>query len=205
VGADPAAARATLVLLHGRGQPAATMEDLAARLALPGVACVAPAAPGTSWYPGRFFEPRAANEPALSAAIGQVDAVLDDLLARGAPPERIVLGGFSQGACLAGEVLARRPRPLGALAVLCGGLIGAEHELAAPPPGSLAGLPALVTATEEDAWVPVPRVRETAARLEAAGARVDLRVFGPAPHAVHPEEVDALRALVDSLGEERAR
>jgi predicted esterase len=42
-------------------------------------------------------------------------------------------------------------------------------------------------------------VRDTAEVLRAAGAAVDLRVSPPAPHEVHPEEVDALRELVRAV------
>jgi predicted esterase len=200
----PEDAAATLVLLHGRGHDAATMRALAERLELPDVACVAPAAPGGSWYPDRFFAPRAANEPHLGAAVAAAHRALDDLEARGVAAERIILGGFSQGACVACDALAARPRPVGALAVLCGGLIGADgDEWPRPAPGSLAAVPVLLTGTEEDEWVPVDRVRATAAVLRAAGARVELRVYPPAPHEVHPEEVDALRALALSLAADR--
>src|SRR3712207_2141709 len=112
---DLAGADAVLVLCHGRGGGPDSMHALAAALDLPGIACVAPAAPGGSWYPKRFIEPRAANEPYLSAALATVDAALNEVLGAGVPAERVVLGGFSQGACLATDALARRPRPLGAL------------------------------------------------------------------------------------------
>ena len=191
-----ARAGAVLVLLHGRGHDPATMHELAARLHLADVVCVAPAAPGNSWYPGRFMQPRAANEPALSQALDVVAATLDDLTAAGVEPGRVVLGGFSQGACVACDALARRPRRVGALAVLCGALIGAEDELPRPAAGTLAGLPVLLTGTEEDDWVPVEHVRRAAQRLSAGGAAVDLRIHPPAEHRVHDEEVDALRELV---------
>ncbi len=201
----PERAAATLVLLHGRGHDPASMQALAGRLGLPDVACVAPGAPGGSWYPERFIEPRAANEPHLGAAHAAAHAALDALEARGIAPARIVLGGFSQGACLACDVLAARPRPVGALAVLCGGLIGADpEEWARPGSGALAGLPVLLTGTEDDAWVPVERVRATAEVLRAAGAEVDLRVSPPAPHEVHPEEVQALRELVRRVADDRS-
>jgi len=192
-----ARAAAVLVLLHGRGHEPASMHELAERLDLAGVACVAPAAPANSWYPGRFMQPRAVSEPALSHSLEVVAATLDDLTAAGVDPARIVLGGFSQGACVVCDALARRPRRLGALAVLCGGLIGADDaEVARPAAGTLAGLPVLLTGTEEDAWVPVERVRWTAQLLAAGGASIDLRIHPPAEHRVHDEEVDALRELV---------
>jgi phospholipase/carboxylesterase len=194
-----ARAPAVLVLLHGRGHEPSSMRALAARLELPDVGCVAPAAAGNSWYPGRFLQPRAANEPALSRALEHVASTLDELTAAGVDPARIVLGGFSQGACLVCDALARRPRQVGALAVLCGGLIGADDELARPSAGVLAGLPVLLTGTEEDDWVPVERVRRTAELLAAGGAAVDLRIHPPAEHRVHDEEVDALRELVRTV------
>ncbi len=196
----PEQAAATLVLLHGRGHDASTMHALADRLELPDVAVVAPAAPERSWYPDRFFAPRAANEPQLSAALDAAHRALDELEARGVAPERVVFGGFSQGACVACDALAARPRPLGGLAILCGGLIGADAaEWPHPAAGALDVLPVLLTGTEQDGWVPVERVRATAEVLRAAGAQVDLRVSPPAPHEVHPEEVDALRALVSAV------
>ena len=196
----PEHAAVTLVLLHGRGHDPASMRALADRLDLPDVACVAPAAPGGSWYPERFIEPRAANEPNLIAAHAAAHAALDDLEAREVPPARIVLGGFSQDACLACDVLAARPRPVGALAAIGGGLVGAgPEEWPRPGPGALAGLPVLLTGTEGDAWVPEERVLAAAGLLRAAGADVDLRVSPPAPHEVHREEVDALRALVRAV------
>ena len=173
------------------------MLELSERLELPGVACVAPAAPDGSWYPQRFFEPREVNEPELSSTLDMIEALLDDLAARGVPPERTLLGGFSQGACLAIEAVARRPRPLGAVAVICGGLFGFDaEELLRPAPGALAGLPVLLTGAEDDEWVPLVRVWLTADVLGAAGAEVDLLVSPPGEHGVRDEEVAALRGLV---------
>jgi predicted esterase len=185
-----------LVLLHGRGRDPSSMHALAAGLGVDGAEVVAPAAPGGAWYPERFTAPRRANEPALSRALEQVWAALDELEGRARPP-RIVLGGFSQGACLACEALARRPRRVAALAAICGGLIGADDdELARPAPGTLDGVPALLTAVREDGWVPVQRVARTAQLLAAAGAQVQRLTLGPAPHAVHDEEVQAVRGLI---------
>jgi predicted esterase len=203
---EPEEAVATLVLLHGRGHGPESMHALAERLDLADVACVAPAAPGGSWYPERFVAPRAVNQPHLRAALAGAHRTLDELQARGVPAARVVLGGFSQGACLACDALASRPRPLGGLAALCGGLIGAgAGELPRPAPGSLAGLPVLLTGTEQDEWVPVDRVRATAEILREAGAAVNLRISAPAPHEVHPEEVDALRRFILGVPPGRGR
>lgn len=193
-------AETVLLLLHGRWYKAASMRDLATRLGVPRVACVAPAAPDRSWYPHRFMDPRAANEPTLSQEIERVHEMLDELAAQGVEPERTVLGGFSQGGCLACEALAQRPRPLAALIVLCGGLMGAnEDELVQPPAAALEGLPVLLTGTDQDDWIPIERVQRTADVLTAAGAKVDMRIHPPAAHEVHDTEVVAFRRLLLGL------
>jgi phospholipase/carboxylesterase len=188
-----------LVLLHGRWYKPDSMQELADRLELPGVRCIAPAAPERTWYPKRFFDPREVNEPQLSQALATVHETLDRLAAEGVDPERIVVGGFSQGGCVTCDALARRPRRVGALAALCGGLIGPDDELARPDPGSLEGLPVLLTAIEEDEWVPVERIQRTADVFSAAGARVELCVYPPGEHEVHDEEVAAFRRLLLEL------
>ncbi len=72
------------------------------------------------------------------------------------PVERVVLAGFSQGACLVAEMLEREPRPYAGAAILTGGLFGTEEELHAPP--ALDDMPVLITGHVDDSWVPVPRV-----------------------------------------------
>jgi phospholipase/carboxylesterase len=194
-----AAPEHVLVLLHGRWYKPDSMRELADRLELPGIRCVAPAAPERTWYPKRFFDPREANEPQLSASIDEVHHTVDRLVGEGVDPERIVVGGFSQGGCVTCDALARRPRPLGALVALCGGLIGPEDDLAQPDEGSLAGLPVLLTAIEDDEWVPVERIERTAEVLSGAGAEVELCLYPPGEHEVHDEEVVALRDFLLAL------
>lgn len=195
IGPDRAAAAAVAILVHGRGGSAEGMRDLAVRLDNPAIRFLMPSAPGGTWYPQRFLAPLAANEPALSRAVATCEAMVDGLLAAGVRPENIVLGGFSQGACLTAEFVIRHPRPYGAVLVLTGGLIG--------PPGTrwpaapaLAGVPVYLTGSSVDEWVPPARVEETARVFEANGARVKLRIFEARPHTVSEEELSDARALL---------
>jgi phospholipase/carboxylesterase len=176
------------------------MHELTRRLGLPGVECIAPAAPERTWYPKRYFDPRGVNEPQLSEAVATVHGALDRVMAEGVDPSEVVVGGFSQGGCVVCQALAERPRPVGALVSFCGGLIGPDDDLVEPPPGALAGLKVLLTATEDDEWVPVERIERTAGVLRAAGADVDMPVHPPAGHEVHDAEVDAFRDLLVELG-----
>jgi phospholipase/carboxylesterase len=149
---------------------------------------VIPAAAGGTWYPQRFTAPVTANEPWLSWALEAVDAAV----LSGSPGA--VVAGFSQGACLALEYVARHPRRYAGVAALTGGLIGTDAELTRP--AGLEGTPVLLTTAEDDPWVPPERTRASAEILEAAGAAVDLRVSPPGPHTVRPDEVAALRDLL---------
>jgi phospholipase/carboxylesterase len=191
-------AAAALVFLHGRGQRPEAAERFAERLGVPGLALVAPAATDRSWYPQRYFDPRRVNEPELGHAHDRIGSALDDLAARGMPPERIIFGGFSQGACVALDLLATAPRQLGTLVSLCGCLIGAD-DVRVPSRGSLAGVRALLTGAEADSWVDPEDVRVAAEAMRSAGAEVDLMITGPGEHRVRDEEVEAVRTLVETV------
>lgn len=188
-GPDPADARAVCVLLHGRGRDAEDVLSLADRIGDPEVAFLAPAARGNTWYPQSFLAPVEANEPHLSSAL----AVVDELL--GTLGDRVVLGGFSQGACLAAEYALRHPGRYAGLLLYTGGAIGPPGTTW-PDRGTFAGTPAYLGTSDPDAWVPVERVRETAAQLRAQGAEVTLAVFPGMDHLVNDEEIAAGRALL---------
>jgi phospholipase/carboxylesterase len=187
-------------------EPDESMLSLYAALDLPSVAAIAPRAAGHTWYPHSFLSPIEANQPFLDSALRRVESVVNDLLARGVPSERIALLGFSQGACLTTEYAARHPRHYGAVIALTGGLIG-------PPgtprryTGSFAGTPVFLGTSDPDPHVPFERVQETATVLANLGAAVDLRRYPGMPHTVNQEELDAARTLVQRVvdrGRERS-
>ncbi len=189
-GPVPAEARRVAVLVHGRNQdPGYMLEHLVAPLDLPDVAYVLPAAAGGSWYPGRFNEPRAGNEPWLSHALDAVEHAL-----AGLPAERVVLAGFSQGGCLVADLLARAPRPFAGAAVLTGALIGSEDDATEVAP--LVGLPVYMETSRYDGWVALEYVEATARALEAAGARVELEVADDPQHRIRDAAVAGVRALL---------
>jgi phospholipase/carboxylesterase len=209
-GAPLARARLAMVLLHGRGDSAAGILGLAEHLALPDIAFLAPQAAGNSWWPQSFLAPLAANEPGLTSALAAVDRAVDRLEAAGFGPERLVLLGFSQGACLALEYAARNGRPWHLVAGLSGALVGtAETDL--PPEedlyfqrpkrldyaGSLDGARILMGCHERDPHIPLARVRDSARVLGALDAEVTLNVHPGAGHAVMRGDIAALRRLLN--------
>jgi predicted esterase len=175
------------------------MIDLAGRLGLDACRWVAPAAVGGSWYPHRFMEPIQTNEPFLSQAIDACDRAVDDAGEQGRlPPSRIVIVGFSQGACLAAEYALRRPGRCGVVVMFTGGLIGPEGTpwRPAPPATTLRGLSVLLTGSDVDPWVPEARVHETSRVLTALGADVRCHVYIGRAHIVSDEELTEARQII---------
>jgi predicted esterase len=208
-GAAPDRARSGLVVVHGRGASAADILGLGDALALPEIALAAPQAPGRSWWPTSFLAPSAQMEPFVAQGLAAIDAAIDALVAGGLPRDRVALAGFSQGGCLALEYAARRG---GVTAVfgLSAGLVGtgdgdgpATETLSGflskrfDYATDLSGIPALVAVHERDPHIPLARARDSAAALEALGAKVTLQVAPGAGHGVTADNVAAMRAVLN--------
>lgn len=202
-GAPLETADLAMVLLHGRGGSAEDILELGSALHLPNVAYLAPQAAGHTWYPLSFLAPRNANEPYLSSALVKIESVVHNLEQSGLGRERIVVAGFSQGACLATEFVASHPARYGALIALTGGLIGPPGSLQSSPPGELNGTPALLSSGDPDPHVPWARVEESAAILSAMGAAVTTKRYPGRPHTVTQEELELARNLLLQLGTRR--
>src|SRR5256885_15904785 len=71
------AARAAMVLLHGRGATAEDIMTIAAEVERPGWAYLAPQAAGSAWYPNPFTAPLESNEPYLSAALVMLSKLVE--------------------------------------------------------------------------------------------------------------------------------
>jgi phospholipase/carboxylesterase len=193
-----ATARGAVILIHGRGASAESILTLAPELAAPGLAFLAPQADNGTWYPYSFLAPLAQNEPHLSAALAAVGAVLAHAEAAGLPAERIVLAGFSQGACLASEFAARNARRYGGLLAFSGGLIGPEGT-PRDYQGSLAGTPAFLGCSDVDGHIPKWRVLESEAVLRGLGAAVTAKLYPGMGHTINQDEIDHARAILAAL------
>ena len=198
IGPPVAEARAVVILAHGRGANAASMAELARALQRPALRFVCIGAPGGIWYPNGFMAAPESNEPWQSQAIAQYDAAVTEALRAGAPLSRIVIGGFSQGACLTMGLLWKKPRRFGGALIFTGGLIGPPGA-AFPPQPALAGMPALLTNGDRDAWIPLGRSQETEQALQASGARVDYQIYPGRAHTVGEDEIARARALLDGV------
>jgi len=213
-GVPLADAPVAVVLVHGRGDSARGILGLGRELDRPSVAFLAPQAAGGTWYPNSFLAPNEGNEPHLSSAIEAVMRAVAEAEAAGIGRDRIVLGGFSQGACLATETAARHAGRWGGVFALSGGLIGTGPGPADAPrlpgmggsyaekafdyDGDLDGTPVFVGCSDVDPHIPLARVETTAAVFARLGAEVDARVYPGFGHTVNRDEIEAVRALLDA-------
>jgi len=193
-------ATAALILLHGRGSNPEDILSLTHYLDVTGWALLAPQAIEYTWYPYSFLAPEAQNEPYLSSALAMLEDTVQGMLDAGIPAEKIVLLGFSQGACLALEYAARNPRPYGGVAALSGGLIG-EAVQADDYPGSLAGVPVFLGCSDVDPHIPKARVLESERILGGMGAQVTARLYPGMGHTVNEDELAAVQQILTRAGQ----
>ena len=191
-----------VIMLHGRGAGAENTLELAAVLDRPEFTYLAPAASGNTWYPYSFMSAIERNEPYLSSALGRIDSLIAEITGQGIPQSRIVLLGFSQGACLAGEYACRNAGRYGAVVMWSGGLIG--------PPGTtwnnrggFDGTPVFLGCSDRDPHIPKDRVDESAAVLTRMGAAVTERIYPGMGHQVNDDEIAFVQTLLDGVGPPR--
>jgi len=160
-----------VVILHGMGSRPEDMVSFAERTDLPeGTRFVFPYAPTATHPPeGRergfiwwslgddFADPRRHQYPAMEVVRRQVIALLDSLEEEyGVSSERIVLGGFSQGAMLAMDVALHDPRPFAGVIIMSG------------------------TFVDEASWMPLMAHRRNLRVFQSHGRQDDVLLFGPA-------------------------
>jgi predicted esterase len=191
-------AQCAMVLLHGRGASAEDILTLVDQIDQGGFAYLAPQAAGNSWYPNSFRARLEDNEPWLSSALAAVGDVVETIEGAGLPADRILLLGFSQGACLTLEHVARNPRQYGGVAGLTGALIGpdgAAREYA----GRLDETVVFLGCGDPDPHVPRSRVDETEAILAGMGATVTKRIYPGLAHTINQDEIEFVRGMVAGL------
>jgi phospholipase/carboxylesterase len=191
-------ARCAVILLHGRGSSAEDILGLADSFYDEQIAFIAPQAANNTWYPNSFLAPIKQNEPWLSSGIAKVEGLIQNCVAAGIQRSRVAVCGFSQGACLATESVARHPAHYGALIAFTGGLVG-PSDLELQHDGSLTGMRALFSSGDPDPHVPWSRVEASARELERMGAQVELLRHAGRPHTIVNNELDVARPLILSL------
>ncbi len=191
-------ARKVVVLVHGEGNTAERMLMTGARLfeGLEEPAFVAVQADDRSWFPHRFDAPIRDNEPWLSSALQQLDAVFERLQTLGVASNQVVLCGEQQGACVVLDYAARRGGHFAGVIAIGGALLGPlrsslHHE------GALRTVPVILGGNQEDPLLSKSRVEATADVLASLGAEPKVLWF----YAPRPElDADVINAVREMFG-----
>lgn len=188
-------AQKVVIFLHGRGASAQDIISLNQHLKIDDAALFAPQATNNSWYPYSFMAPDEENQPALDSAIDIVDELVKDLIEQGLPLKSIYFVGFSQGACLTLEYIARNAAGYGGAVAFTGGLAGKEININKYK-GDFQEMPILITTGSPDPHVPVSRVKESQDILQKMNANAEVRIYPGRTHTITREEIDLARKLV---------
>lgn len=191
-------AKAAVIMIHGRGANAESILSLVPEISMPGFAFLAPQAAGNVWYPYPFMAPLSANEPALSSALRMVGRVLAQAEMAGIPPEKTILLGFSQGACLTLEFAARHARRYGGVVGLSGGVIGPDGT-PRNYPGTLAQTPVFLGCSDVDFHIPLARVQESTHVMRTLGGVVTERIYPGMGHQINQDEIDLVRGMMTDV------
>lgn len=188
-------AEKALILLHGRGADAEDILSITSFLQLENFAIVAPEAKGNSWYPYSFLVPTSQNEPWLSSGITIIADLVDHLISKGIDKKNIYFAGFSQGACLSLEFIARNAGKWGGAAAFTGGLIGDKINKEKYT-GDFQKTPIFIGTSNPDPHVPVERVHETVEILRNLHATVTLEIYPKMGHTISQHELAKANELI---------
>lgn len=191
-------AKGAIIMIHGRGATAESIVTLAEELDASGFHLAAPQATGFQWYPNSFLASTERNEPGLSSGLQAIFDIVYDLESNGIHKEKIVILGFSQGACLASEFVARHPGRYGGLIAFSGGLIGDELR-SENYNGSLEKTPAFFGCSDVDPHIPEERVHESADILEKLNAAVTKKIYPNMGHTINRDELQEAEKVLNDV------
>lgn len=203
----PQGARHAVVWLHGLGDSGAGLAPLVEALALPADLPIrhllpdAPERPITinmgyrmrGWYDIKSFDDPADRAVAshVHESSTRISALLDQLMAEGFAPERIVLAGFSQGGVIAAETALRYPVPLAGL--LCmSTYLAAPDTLLGEMSEAARDLPICYMHGIYDDVVSLSMGWDAKNRLEAAGLSPEWHEY-PMRHEICRPQLDDIR------------
>ena len=202
-GAPLESAKAAMVMIHGRGATAESILTLVDTIDTTGFAYLAPQASGNTWYPNSFLAPIPTNEPGISSGLQLIAEIIASIESAGIEANRIMLLGFSQGACLSLEYAARHAQRFGGVCGLSGGLIGPD-DTPRDYAGTFAGTPLFLGCSDVDSHVPKKRVEETAGILQRMKAEVTMRIYPGMGHLVNEDEIAEVKRMMTAVsGSER--
>ncbi len=202
---------ATMIWLHGYGANGEDLAPMALDLKVPGVRYIFPTAPntvtavvdgetymGSVWYTIRSLMDH--DEAQIKAATQRIGTLIEREAQRGIPPERVFVGGFSQGAAMALYMGDQYPAKLAGILALSGypipGLSTQDN-----PHAANATTPVLICHGENDtsnASFDIGKLAHLMYACSHPAADVRFSSF-PIGHAVSDDEIEVIRSWLREL------
>jgi phospholipase/carboxylesterase len=204
----------TILLLHGFGASMHDLAPLADAIDVPGATWFLPQAPmalpgypaGRAWFPRteaeletfatgvQFVQLRDYDPPGLAESAREVIELMREL---GVPVPSTVIGGFSQGAMVAVEVILQSGVLPKALLLFSGSLIS-EQRWTRAANDRLSGLKVFQSHGKNDAVLPFAEAAALGSLLDQAGADRTFVEF-PGAHTIPSTVVSQAASFVSSL------
>ena len=197
-GAPIEKAKAAMIMIHGRGASAESIIGLANEIEQRNdITFLAPKAQSNTWYPYSFLAPTVQNQPHLNSGLQAVFDAMNYALGNGIPKDKIFFLGFSQGACLASEFVARHPARYAGVFALSGGVIGDEvkPELYT---GDLKQTPYFIGCSDVDSHIPLERVNESAELYKKLNADVTKVIYPDMAHTINADEMKHVNNIINA-------
>lgn len=191
-------AEMSIIFIHGRGASAQSMMMFADEFEGNDIHYRAIQAKRHTWYPRSFMAPKEMNQPGIKSGLQAIYDQISELNEGGIPTEKIILLGFSQGACLTTEFAARHPQRFGGIVGFSGGLIGEEVD---PEnyQGSLEQTPVFLGCSDRDPHIPQERVDLTEEIFEKLGANVTKKIYVGMAHTVNKDEIKYAQNIINNI------
>lgn len=198
-GARPADAKVLCVFVHGRTQsPEDMIAQVVDKLAADGVAFALPRAENNSWYAARATDPlNDVTRRQLGASLDYIHGIVSTFRQAGGAHKPVLIGGFSQGACLTLEYAMRFGPWNGAMVNLTGCRVGLPSD--ERPHAELNNMPVYLTGSDEDPWIPVTAFAAASESLGKARAKLRCELFPGREHQVSDMEAAAVGAILSDL------
>src|SRR5690606_5133843 len=147
-----------------------------------------------AWYRQCVVVPPPQDRPWLDSALEVVGQTVAKAVGAGIATQNIYFLGFSQGACLASEFMARNATAYGGAAIFSGGLIG-DRIYPENYQGDFGNTPVFVGCSDIDSHVPVERIEQTTVHLKKLNADVTQKIYVNMGHTIVQDEIEMVNQL----------
>ena len=197
-GANVKEAKSAMIMIHGRGASPESILSLTNEIKhRKEITFYAPEAHGFTWYPYSFLAPLEKNQPELNSAIQSIYNAITVAENAGFSKDKIFILGFSQGACLAAEYVARHPDKYAGIFIFSGGLIG--HRINEDSyTGNLQKTPIFIGCSDVDTHIPLQRIHKTDSILSSVNGDVTKVIYPNFGHTINKDEINHLNKIISN-------